>query len=213
MQEIELVEKLAVALRVLMDEAETRRLDRIKRLESPHADLHEQNSVEEELAADAELITHVMPSCSLYVERCDSFSSSGRRLHPEDEPLEWSRFSADLQTQAGGALRSFLRRSRSPALGFVSNASLLQREGHIDSEVVSALCAFDEVLENCGSAGVSQYLSVMMPLFLRYAPSTNAELRQSAVYGIGVCAQVAADAFHPHVAAARKAFASRVIPG
>lgn len=58
-QEIELVEKLAVALRVLMDEAESRSADRTQRLLSPHVDLQEKNKVNEELAADADLRSHV----------------------------------------------------------------------------------------------------------------------------------------------------------
>lgn len=114
------------------------------------------------------------------------------------------------QSNGAAFLPVFQRRLEEPFANFFvgcrrccwdsfSSHCILQKDNHSDNEVIAALCAFDDVLEHCGSAGVSRYLSVMMPIFVRYAVSTNSELRQAAVYGLGVSAQVAGDAFPAHL--------------
>mmetsp|Transcript_5977 Transcript_5977/g.11754 ORF Transcript_5977/g.11754 Transcript_5977/m.11754 type:complete len:1102 (-) Transcript_5977:756-4061(-) len=72
-------------------------------------------------------------------------------------------------------------------------ASMLQPERPA-VERHAALCTFDEIIEHGGHQGVN-YTEQVLPAMLAYFSDPDADVRQAAAYGIGVCAEKSGDAF------------------
>lgn len=63
-----------------------------------------------------------------------------------------------------------------------------------------ALCLFDDIIEHCNEGGAAhRYLESFLPHVLRCCGHKDADVRQAAVYGLGVVAQHGGDAVAPHV--------------
>ncbi|KAJ7541709.1 hypothetical protein O6H91_10G072300 [Diphasiastrum complanatum] len=61
-----------------------------------------------------------------------------------------------------------------------------------------AICIFDDVAEQCGEAAI-KYYDTFLPFLLEFCRDPNPDVRQAAVYGIGVCAQFGGSKFVPVV--------------
>jgi len=59
------------------------------------------------------------------------------------------------------------------------------------------ICIFDDVAEHCREAAV-RYYDTYLPSLLEACESENPDVRQAAVYGIGICAEFGGSAFRPH---------------
>jgi HEAT repeat protein len=54
---------------------------------------------------------------------------------------------------------------------------------------VAALCVFDDIIEHCSAdGGATEYARTLLPAYLQYARDPKPEVRQAAVYGLGVLA-------------------------
>ncbi|KAF6254101.1 armadillo-type protein [Scenedesmus sp. NREL 46B-D3] len=111
----------------------------------------------------------------------------------------------ELYDQVGSCLGNFLKAFGDAALPYVeglmpSIAPLLDK-ARPDEERRIALCIIDDMLEH-SAAGRAKYLGQLMPVLLDAAGSSHADLRQCAVYGVGVGAALAPQLFKPHAAAA-----------
>ena len=84
-------------------------------------------------------------------------------------------------------------------------AELFVKESPSDVELLSAVCIFDDYVEHTGDVMVSEGRSLIWEQFLRCCEHTNPDIRQSAVFGIGLCAQFApADVWAYHQAQSLK---------
>jgi len=83
-----------------------------------------------------------------------------------------------------------------PAIG-----QLLTGPGRTNGERRIGVCVMDDLLEH-SPAGGAQYLPQIIPILLQFAQHKDNDLRQSAVYGLGVAAQHRRDAFRPVAAQA-----------
>ncbi|KAF8055485.1 IPO5 [Scenedesmus sp. PABB004] len=111
----------------------------------------------------------------------------------------------ELYDQVGTALGSFLKAFGDAALPYVEGlmpaiAPLLDK-ARPDEERRIALCVIDDMLEH-SAAGRAKYLAQLMPVLLDAAGSDHADLRQCALYGVGVCAAAAPELFKPSAPAA-----------
>ncbi|XP_031248967.1 importin-5-like [Pistacia vera] len=61
-----------------------------------------------------------------------------------------------------------------------------------------AICIFDDVVEHCHEAAL-KYYDTYLPFLLEACNDDNADVRQAAVYGIGVCAEFGGSVFKPLV--------------
>jgi len=82
---------------------------------------------------------------------------------------------------------------------------IVKEEGPMMDRVRSAaVCMFDDLIEHA-SPDSHFLLPTFLPHILAYTESSDPFLRQTAVYGLGVCAQCGGDDFEPHVPAALQA--------
>ncbi|KAJ9131896.1 hypothetical protein P3X46_034799 [Hevea brasiliensis] len=61
-----------------------------------------------------------------------------------------------------------------------------------------AICIFDDVVEQCREAAL-KYYDTYVPFLLEACNDENPDVRQAAVYGVGVCAEFGGSAFKPLV--------------
>ncbi|THU73029.1 hypothetical protein C4D60_Mb04t18480 [Musa balbisiana] len=61
-----------------------------------------------------------------------------------------------------------------------------------------AICIFDDVAEQCQEAAL-KYYDTYLPFLLEACNDENADVRQAAVYGVGVCAEFGGSVFRPLV--------------
>ncbi|PSS14495.1 Importin-5 like [Actinidia chinensis var. chinensis] len=61
-----------------------------------------------------------------------------------------------------------------------------------------AICIFDDVAEQCREAAL-KYYDTYLPFLLEACNSENPDVRQAAVYGLGVCAEFGGSVFKPFV--------------
>ena len=60
----------------------------------------------------------------------------------------------------------------------------------ISADRVAALCVFDDIIEHCSAdGGASRYVPVLFPAFIQYSQAEEPEVRQAAIYGLGVLAE------------------------
>jgi hypothetical protein len=85
-------------------------------------------------------------------------------------------------------------------------AELLFKPNPTDSETLAAICLFDDYVEFTGDLFFAEGRSPVIDQLLKFANNANPDIRQSATYGIGVCAEKASrDAFAPYLQAAYEA--------
>ena len=76
---------------------------------------------------------------------------------------------------------------------------LLSEQSSCDERRV-AICIFDDIIEHTGEGGAAnKYFQHFMPHFLSAAVNSHSDLRQAAVYGVGVCAEFGGAAFAPYM--------------
>jgi len=61
-----------------------------------------------------------------------------------------------------------------------------------------AICIFDDVAEQCRESAL-RYYDTYLPFLLEAANDENSDVRQAAVYGVGVCAEFGGHVFRPLV--------------
>ncbi|KAK1410940.1 hypothetical protein QVD17_37483 [Tagetes erecta] len=61
-----------------------------------------------------------------------------------------------------------------------------------------AICIFDDVSEHCRDSAV-KYYGTFLPAVLEACNDTSTDVRQAAVYGVGICAEYGGGAFRPFV--------------
>eukprot|EP00850_Spirogloea_muscicola_P020012 SM000205S06219 [mRNA] locus=s205:248959:255137:+ [translate_table: standard] len=78
----------------------------------------------------------------------------------------------------------------------VESIQLLLGTERAPEERKVAICVFDDIAEHFGDAS-SKYYPTFMPPLLEACTDVNSDVRQAAVYGVGVCAQLGGDSFRP----------------
>lgn len=73
--------------------------------------------------------------------------------------------------------------------------NLLEKTSPVHNELLSAICVFDDYLEYVRDFAWEGGRSFIVDALLRNSRSPDAEIRQSAVYGLGVAAMFAGDSF------------------
>ncbi|GFH17489.1 importin N-terminal domain-containing protein, partial [Haematococcus lacustris] len=108
----------------------------------------------------------------------------------------------ELFDQVGSAIGAFLKKFGDAVLPFVESlmvqmGPLLDKSRPAEDRRI-AICVVDDLLEH-SPAGRAKYFQQVLPVLMEATTDEHADLRQCAVYGLGILAAKAPEAFRPFV--------------
>nr|CAD1840413.1 unnamed protein product [Ananas comosus var. bracteatus] len=126
----------------------------------------------------------------------DFDAEEGELLQEENEQEE------EVFDQVGECLGSLIKTFKASFLPFFDELSvyitpMLGKDKTAEERRI-AICIFDDVAEQCREAAL-KYYNTYLPFLLEACNDENAEVRQAAVYGVGVCAEFGGPVFRPLV--------------
>ncbi len=126
----------------------------------------------------------------------DFDAEEGELLKEENEQEE------ELFDQVGDCLGTLIKTFKASFLPFFDELStylipMLGKDKTAEERRV-AICIFDDVAEQCQEAAL-KYYDTYLPFLLEACNDENTDVRQAAVYGIGICAEFGGSAFRPLV--------------
>ncbi|XP_006650446.2 importin-5-like [Oryza brachyantha] len=128
--------------------------------------------------------------------KAEDFDSEEEDLLREENEQEDEIFD-----QIGDCLGTLVKTFKTYFLPFFDELSvyltpMLAKDKTVEERRI-AICIFDDVAEHCREAAV-RYYDAYLPSLLEACTSENPDIRQAAVYGIGICAEFGGSAFRPH---------------
>lgn len=126
----------------------------------------------------------------------DFDAEEGEFLKEENEQEE------ELFNQVGDCLGTLIKIFKASFLPFIdellSYLTPMWGKDATPEERRIAICIFDDVAEHCREAAL-KYYNTYLPFLLEACKDENSDVRQAAVYGIGVCAEFGGAVFRPLV--------------
>ncbi|KAI7999690.1 Importin-5 [Camellia lanceoleosa] len=126
----------------------------------------------------------------------DFDAEEGELLKEENEQEE------ELFDQVGDCLGTLIKTFKASFLAFFDELSSyltpMWGKDKTAEERRIAICIFDDVAEQCREAAL-KYYDTYLPFLLEACNDENPDVRQAAVYGIGVCAEFGGSMFRPLV--------------
>ncbi|KAF3322060.1 importin-5 isoform X2 [Carex littledalei] len=126
----------------------------------------------------------------------DFDADEGELLQEENEQEE------EVFDQVGECLGTLIKTFKVSFLPFFDELSIyitpMLGKDKTAEERRIAICIFDDVAEQCREAAL-KYYDTYLPFLLEAANDENANVRQAAVYGVGVCAEYGGAVFRPLV--------------
>ncbi|KAK9986830.1 hypothetical protein SO802_031781 [Lithocarpus litseifolius] len=126
----------------------------------------------------------------------DFDAEEGELLKEENEQEE------EVFNQVGDCLGTLLKTFKASFLPFFDELSsyvtpMLGKDKTAEERRI-AICIFDDVVEHCHEAAL-KYYDTYLPFLLEACNDESSDVRQAAVYGIGVCAEFGGSVFKPLV--------------
>ena len=92
---------------------------------------------------------------------------------------------------AGMLLKGFKKEFQSTFINYFKNlyGEIFFKETATENEILAAVCIFDDYVENTQDLMWNNSSSPILEQMLKFSTHKNANIRQSAVFGLGVCAQ------------------------
>ncbi|XVF42566.1 hypothetical protein PTKIN_Ptkin01aG0373800 [Pterospermum kingtungense] len=129
--------------------------------------------------------------------RAEDFDAEEREMLEEENEQEEEVFG-----QVGDLLGTLIKTFKASFLPFfqelTSYVTPMWGKDKTAEERRIAICIFDDIAEHCGEAAV-KYYDTYLPFLLEACNDENPDVRQAAVYGVGVCAEFGGSVFKPLV--------------
>ncbi|KAL5767885.1 hypothetical protein ACOSP7_014471 [Xanthoceras sorbifolium] len=129
--------------------------------------------------------------------KAEDFDAEEGEMLKEENELEEEVFD-----KVGDCLATLIKTFKASFLGFFDELSSyltpMWGKDRTAEERRIAICIFDDVVEHCREAAL-KYYDTYLPFLLEACNDANPDVRQSAVYGIGVCAEFGGSVFKPLV--------------
>lgn len=166
----ELMTSAATAISLILLESEARNIERDQQAEQEDWDEEAQEEAEVEEVKEEELLSRIATATGALLR----MHSNAGFVHAFKTPSKLSEGSEAVST-----MQMFWLRMQATRPSYERQA---------------ALCVFDDLILYGGQEGIN-VISVAFPAMKVYSVDTDAEVRQAALFGVGVCAQVGGDAF------------------
>ncbi|WOL08869.1 importin-5 [Canna indica] len=158
---------------------------------------------EEQVRSIVDQIKHVITaSAARKKERAertkaeDFDAEEGEMLKEENEEEE------EVFDKVGDCLGTLIKTFKASFLPFFDELSIyitpMLGKDKTPEERRIAICIFDDVAEHCQGAAL-RYFDSYLPFLLEACNDENADVRQAAVYGVGICAEFGGSVFRPLV--------------
>lgn len=161
---------IAQALSMILLESEARNIEREQVAEQEDWDEEAQEDAEAEEAKEEDLVSKVTTATGTLMKN----HSSNGFVDAFKTPYQLTD-----DTEAVSLMQIFWLRLQSTRATYERHA---------------ALCVFDDMIMYCGLEGV-KIIGGILPAMVAYAVDPDADVRQAACFGIGVCAQVGGEVF------------------
>lgn len=120
----------------------------------------------------------------------------------EEEEIDDKILSGVMEV-VGMLLKGFKKEFQATFLQYFKNlyGEIFTKEGATENEILAAICIFDDYVENTQDLMWTGNTSPILEQMVKFAYHKNANIRQSAVFGLGVCAQaIDSNTFSPFLA-------------
>ncbi|XP_074582052.1 uncharacterized protein LOC141838465 [Curcuma longa] len=158
---------------------------------------------EDQVRSIVEQIKHVITaSAARKKERAERTKAEDFDAEEEEILKEENEQEEEVFDQIGDCLGTLIKTFKASFLPFFDELSLyitpMLGKDKTPEERRIAICIFDDVAEQCQEAAL-RYYDTYLPFLLEACNDDNADVRQAAVYGVGVCAEFGGSVFRPLV--------------
>ncbi|XP_074557446.1 uncharacterized protein LOC141813385 [Curcuma longa] len=158
---------------------------------------------EDQVKSIVDQIKHVITaSAARKKERAERTKAEDFDAEEEEILKEENEQEEEVFDQIGDCLGTLIKTFKASFLPFFDELSLyitpMLGKDKTPEERRIAICIFDDVAEQCQEAA-RRYYDTYLPFLLEACNDDNADVRQAAVYGVGVCAEFGGSVFRPLV--------------
>ncbi|CAL9075260.1 unnamed protein product, partial [Musa acuminata var. zebrina] len=158
---------------------------------------------ENQVRSIVDQIKHVITaSAARKKERAERTKAEDFDAEEEEVLKEENEQEEEVFDQVGDCLATLIKTFKASFLPFFDELSLyitpMLGKDKTAEERRIAICIFDDVAEQCQEAAL-KYYDTYLPFLLEACNDENADVRQAAVYGVGVCAEFGGSVFRPLV--------------
>ncbi|URE00620.1 HEAT repeat [Musa troglodytarum] len=158
---------------------------------------------ENQVRSIVDQIKHVMTaSAARKKERAERTKAEDFDAEEEEMLKEENEEEEEVFDQVGDCLGTLIKTFKASFNPFFDELSLyitpMLGKDKTAEERRIAICIFDDVAEQCQEAAL-KYYDTYLPFLLEACNDENADVRQAAVYGVGVCAEFGSSVFRPLV--------------
>ncbi|XP_042473103.1 importin-5-like [Zingiber officinale] len=158
---------------------------------------------EDQVKSIVDQIKHVITaSASRKKERAERTKAEDFDAEEEEILKEENEQEEEVFDQIGDCLGTLIKTFKASFLPFFDELSLyitpMLGKDKTPEERRIAICIFVDVAEQCQEAAL-RYYETYLPFLLEACNDDNADVRQAAVYGVGVCAEFGGSVFRPLV--------------
>ncbi|KAJ8499895.1 hypothetical protein OPV22_010447 [Ensete ventricosum] len=158
---------------------------------------------ENQVRSIVDQIKHVITaSAARKKERAERTKAEDFDAEEEEMLKEENEQEEEVFDQVGDCLATLIKTFKASFLPFFDELSLyitpMLGKDKTAEERRIAICIFDDVAEQCQEAAL-KYYDTYLPFLLEACNDENADVRQAAVYGVGVCAEFGGSVFRPLV--------------
>ncbi|GJN23631.1 hypothetical protein PR202_gb11295 [Eleusine coracana subsp. coracana] len=143
----------------------------------------------------------IVASTNRRIERTERAKAEDYDSEEEELVREENEQEDEILDQVGDCLGTLVKTFKTHFLPFFEDLSMyltpMLGKDKTAEEKRIAICIFDDVAEHCREAAV-RYYDAYFPFLLEACTNENPDVRQAAVYGIGICAEFGGSAFRSH---------------
>ncbi|RYQ86900.1 hypothetical protein Ahy_B10g106510 isoform B [Arachis hypogaea] len=196
------VKAIVDEIKQVITASSSRKRERAERTKAEDFDAEESELIKEENEQEEEVFDQV--SCVISFLKNLSYVDCWATVFVlcSYRSILWSSFQNIYVSQVGEILGTLIKTFKASFLPFFDELSSyltpMWGRDKTPEERRIAICIFDDIAEQCREAAI-KYYDTYLPFLLEACNDETADVRQAAVYGLGVCAEFGGSVFKPLV--------------